>query len=229
MTYRYEMHVHTEPCSGGGAPIEGHIDALIEKGYTGMVVTNHFYNGDNRIDRSLPWEDFVAPYIDDYRRGKAYGDARGFDVLFGVEEHIGGGLEVLVYGISPELLIQHPELRSGDVRTWARVVHEAGGVIYQAHPYRERSYIPKPGPTEALSALDGIEVYNAANLPEANEKAASLARSLGLSTVAGSDGHSHASVGRAGIESEVRIRTERELVDVLKSGAYTVYRADAEK
>ena len=53
--YKYEMHVHTCPCSGGGKDIREHIDDLIAKGYSGMVVTNHFYAGDNRIDRELPW------------------------------------------------------------------------------------------------------------------------------------------------------------------------------
>ena len=63
--YKYEMHVHTT-LSGGGAPIRDHIDALIEKGYQGMVVTNHFYLGDNRVDKSLSWESFVGVYRKDF-------------------------------------------------------------------------------------------------------------------------------------------------------------------
>ena len=64
--YKYEMHIHTSPCSGAGSDIRGHIDALREKGFCGMVVTNHFYCGDTRIDRSLSWEDFVDAYRKDF-------------------------------------------------------------------------------------------------------------------------------------------------------------------
>ena len=32
--YKYEMHVHTCPCSGGGADIRDHVDTLIKKGYS---------------------------------------------------------------------------------------------------------------------------------------------------------------------------------------------------
>ena len=38
--YKYEMHLHTCPCSGGGADIRDHINALIEKGHT-IVIVEH--------------------------------------------------------------------------------------------------------------------------------------------------------------------------------------------
>ena len=79
--YKYEMHVHTSPCSGGGRDIRDHIDDLMEKGYSGMVVTNHFYRGDNRIDRELPWEEFVDAYRQDYLYGLEYANEVDFDLL----------------------------------------------------------------------------------------------------------------------------------------------------
>ena len=39
--FRYEMHAHSYPCSGGGADIEEHIRALIEKGFAGMVIAQN--------------------------------------------------------------------------------------------------------------------------------------------------------------------------------------------
>ena len=79
--FQYDMHVHTCPCSGGGSDIREHIDALIEKGFAGMVVTNHFYYGDNRIDRELPWDRFVDAYRQDYLYGLSYARERDFDLL----------------------------------------------------------------------------------------------------------------------------------------------------
>lgn len=222
--YKYEMHVHTSPCSGGGSDIRDHIDALIRKGYCGMVVTNHFFNGDNRIDRSLPWEEFVDAYRRDYLYGLEYARERDFDLLFGLEEHVGYGQEILLYGITPELIAAHPELRTADAETYAKVVHEAGGLVYQAHPYRAASYILRPTPLECLELLDGIEVYNAGNYPQWNESAQRLAEERGLACTGGSDGHGTDTVGRSGIAVGERIRHNQDLVRVLKSGKYTVLR-----
>ncbi len=224
--YKYEMHIHTDPCSGGGSPICDHIDALIAKGYSGMVVTNHFYFGDTRIDRNLPWAEFVDAYRQDYLYGLAYARTLDFDLLFGLEEHVGYGQEVLMYGITPELIEAHPELKMASADKYAEVVHAAGGLIYQAHPYRDRAYIPRPYPLECLDRLDGIEVYNAGNFPEWNESARRLADERGLACVSGSDGHSTETAGRAGIAVKERIRTNEDLIRVLKSGEYALLQGE---
>ena len=220
--YKYEMHIHTRPCSGGGSDIREHIDELIQKGYSGMVVTNHFYAGDTRIDRELPWEDFVDAYRQDYLYGLEYAKERDFDLLFGLEENVGCGQEILIYGITPELIAEHPELKRASAEAFAEVVHSAGGLVYQAHPYRARDYIRKPFPLECLDQLDGIEVYNAGNEPEWNESARIFAEERGFPCVAGSDGHSVASAGRAGIAVGERIGDNEELIRILKSGEYTI-------
>ena len=224
--YKYEMHIHTAPCSGGGAPIRDHIDALIAKGYSGMAVTNHFYFGDTRIDRDLPWEKFVDAYRQDYLYGLEYARALDFDLLFGLEEHVGYGQEVLMYGITPELIAAHPELKMASAEKYAEVVHAAGGLIYQAHPYRDRPYINRPYPLECLDKLDGIEVYNAGNYPEWNAPAWALADELGLACVSGSDGHSTDTAGRAGIATRERIRNNDDLIRILKSGDYTILQGE---
>ena len=221
-TYKYEMHVHTSPCSGGGAPIRDHIEALIEKGYSGMVVTNHFYMGDTKIDRSLTWSEFVESYRRDYLYGLEYARKRDFDLLFGIEEHVGGGQEILIYGITPFFLESHPELKGADAEKFAEVVHSVGGLVYQAHPYRARDYIPCPFPLDCLDKLDGIEVYNAANCPEWNDSAQRLANEKGLATIGGSDGHSINSVGLSGIAVKKRIKTNAMLIKILKDRDYTI-------
>lgn len=221
--YLYEMHLHTYPTSGGGAPFREHLPVLRERGYRGCVITNHFFGGDTRVHRSLPWRDFVCLYARDYEQARALAAAYDFDVLFGLEEQVGGGREILIYGITPDFLFAHPELRGADVPTWARLVGEAGGVIFQAHPYRHRFYISTPGPHPDLGLLHGIEVYNAGNTPEDNQDAALLAVRGNLPTVAGSDGHSPASAGRAGILSPRRLRTEGDLAALLKANGQKIY------
>lgn len=221
--YKYEMHVHTRPCSGGGADIREHIDDLINKGYSGMVVTNHFYNGDNRLDKTLPWEEFVDAYRQDYRYGLEYAQKVDFDLLFGLEEHVGAGQEILIYGITAEFIAAHPELKMASAEKIAEIVHSAGGLVYQAHPYRARHYVISPFPLDCLDKLDGIEVYNAANEPEWNESAQNLANESGIACIAGSDGHKTGSAGRAGIATRERIRSNDDLVRILKNKEYTIY------
>ncbi len=221
--YKYEMHVHTCPCSGGGKDIREHIDDLISKGYSGMVVTNHFYAGDNRIDRDLPWREFVDAYRQDYLYGLEYAKMVGFDLIFGLEENVGYGQEILLYGITPELIESHPELKRASAEKYAEVVHAAGGLVYQAHPYRARDYIRKPFPLDCLDLLDGIEVYNAGNEPEWNETARIFAEEKGIACIAGSDGHTIGSAGRAGIATRERIRCNDDLVRILKNNEYTVF------
>ena len=226
--YKYEMHVHTCPCSGGGNDIREHIDDLIAKGYTGMVVTNHFYAGDNRIDRELPWRDFVDAYRQDYLYGLEYAQTVDFDLLFGLEENVGYGREILLYGITPELIESHPELKRASAEKYAEVVHAAGGLVYQAHPYRARDYIRNPFPLECIDLLDGIEVYNAGNEPEWNETARIFAEERRIACIAGSDGHKIGSAGRAGIVTKERIGTDDDLVRILKNKEYEIFINGAE-
>ena len=220
--YKYELHLHTSPCSGGAIDIREHINSFIKKGYSGAVVTNHFYNGDNRIDKNQSGEEFTDAYRKDYLYGLEYAQEMDFDLLFGLEEHVGNGQEILIYGITPDLIAAHPELKSGEAEKYAEVVHAFGGLVYQAHPYRARSHIQNPFPLDCISLLDGIESYNAANVPEWNESAQRFADSLGLACIGGSDGHNVLSAGRSGIAVNKRIKTNEDLIKVLKSGKYTI-------
>ena len=72
--YKYEVHMHTyEGSACGKTHAEEYISAFIEQGYDGIIITDHFYHGNTRIDRSLPWEDFVEEFAKDmsWQRPKA--------------------------------------------------------------------------------------------------------------------------------------------------------------
>lgn len=220
--FKYEMHCHTLP-SNGGSPVEEHIDHLISLGFSGLVITNHFRWGSTALDRNMPWADFVEHYRRDWEIGHEYGEKRDFDVLFAVEEHIGGGKEILVYGLTPKFFFDNPELADHELETYSRLVRPAGGLVLQAHPWRVRHYMPDPGPVADLSLLDGIEVFNAGNTPEENEKCAALAAANPrFILTAGSDAHANDSAGRGGIASPHRLRTEADLAELLKSRRHTI-------
>ena len=217
------MHTHTSPCSKCGAMTPDELaEALYSAGYAGAVLTNHFYGGNTGIDRSLPWEEFVGAYKRDWEECVEAAKKYDLDIIFGVEEHLYGGKEVLVFGVNPELIAAHPELKERQPEVWADLVHSVGGLIIQAHPHRVRGYITDPGPLP-LAYIDGIEVYNAANTSEANNSAREFAKEHPeLILTSGADTHSAPTVACGGIAAYERIRDSETLVRVLKSRKYDI-------
>ncbi len=226
MKYKYQLHTHTSPTSKCGKTLPEELaEALREAGYAGCVLTNHFMHGNTGISRDLPWEDFVSHYERDYLECKAAGEKYGLDILFGLEEGVGGPYEILCYGLTPGMLYEHPELREYSAETWYRVMHSLGVLVIQSHPYRicggERN--PKP---LSLSVIDGIEVYNHGNHLEYNERAEAFAKEHpNLILTSGADTHDPASVGFGGIETEERIKDERALCEILRSGKYELLKS----
>lgn len=229
--YLYEMHQHTARCSGcASADSVDVVRALKKAGFSGVVMTNHFFHGYTAVSHELPWEDFVRPYEEDYLIAKAEGDKIGIDVLFGIEEGVGGGKEVLLYGITPKLLYSHPELASMSLvdnkylSHLSHIVREAGGLVYQAHPYRVRDYIKDPQEALPVGLLDGIEAYNACNSEQENALAVQYAKQHNLPITAGSDSHvADFTSGRFGIACPYRLHTEADLAKALRAGDYEVY------
>lgn len=222
-TYKYQMHIHTNPCSRCGMMTPASVcQALYEGGYQGAVLTNHFLHGNTGIDRDLPWDKFIEAYERDYLECKRAAEKYDLDILFGIEEVVEPGLEILCYGLTPEILYNNPELGNWGVEAWSALMRKNGVVLIQAHPYREAGYIPNPGPLP-LEYVDGIEVYNHCNSrPDMNEKAMHLAEeNPHLITVSGGDAHWVENVPFGGIVTKKRIRNEKMLAKILKKRKFT--------
>ena len=224
MSYRYEMHLHSCGCSKCGAsPSTDYIAAAKKLGYAGMVFTNHFYHGNTGVDRNLPWRDFVNAYRDDYLRAKEVGDREGIDVLFGIEEAYRPGKEVLIYGVEPEMVAETPEFRDMTLAEISAFTHGCGGFIVCAHPFRAASYIPDPDTPPDPTVLDAVEICNAHNFPDDDEKAAAFAARENLPGICGGDVHNVTRFGCSGLDFEERVWDNKTLVRLLKSGKYTMF------
>lgn len=201
--YLYETHMHTNQGSqcGGNTGAEM-VRAHKEAGYAGIIITDHHYGGNTAADRSLPWEDWCTSFFSGYRDAKQEGDKIGFPVFCGWEAGF-HGTEFLVYGLTEEWMKKHPELKTCTVEEQYELVHNAGGMVIHAHPFRQRNYIPE---TRLFpDFVDGVEAINAAhNKPDsekygysdeyednlANPRAFEYANKHGLPTTGGSDMHS---------------------------------------
>lgn len=221
MFYRYETHCHGSQCSAcGKSSTQDIVRAFHHAGYAGLILTDHFIRGNTSVDRSLPWETKVRLYYDAYLEAKAVGDELDFDVIFGIEDHFGGGKEVLLYNIDLDFMLSNPDMCDIPLEELVQRVHACGGLVIQAHPYRNRSYIDMSIPPRD-DIVDGFEVYNASNgSPEENIPAFRLAAEKGLLMISGSDTHSVTDrcLAMAGMAFPYRIRTGKEFVDAVKKG-----------
>ncbi len=195
--YLYETHLHTKQGSACANSTGSEMaKACKEYGYTGIIVTDHFFYGNTAVNHELHWEDWVQHYALGYEEAKKTGDAIGLDVFFGWESCY-DGTEFLIYGLTKEWLLKHEEIRDASVEEQFELVKASGGIVIQAHPYREAYYIPEIRLFPEY--VDGVEVLNISNgmkmfgkpLPcVQDEKALEYAKKYDLLMTAGSDAHS---------------------------------------
>ena len=195
--YAYETHLHTSEGSACGRSTGAEMAmACKNAGYSGIIVTDHFFYGNTAADRSLSWKDWVEAYCSGYDNARKMGELIGLNVMFGWEASY-RGTDFLVYGLDKEWLIAHPEIRDASIEEQYEMVHADGGYIVHAHPYREASYIPEIRLFPEY--VDAVEVNNAAHevgkrLPDGsvpyNDKALAYARRYNFPETGGSDIHS---------------------------------------
>ncbi len=222
--YKYDLHVHSFGGSAcGGSTVEEMMKRHKEIGFAGFALTNHFKHGNTGVDRNLPWDEYVKQYVSFYYDALEAAQKLDFDLLFGVEETYDLGKEFLLYGISPEILLKHPELQEFGIENWSKVARENGGFIAYAHPFRNRSYIPDPYAMPDIFFVDGIEIYNMSNTPESNELAVKTFKDSGKIIIAGGDLHSTDFDDTFGIQTTERIKTTEQLARVLKNNNFEIY------
>lgn len=219
--YKFEIHLHTSACSACGvSTAQEMIDAAYEHGYSGIVITNHFYNGNSSVNRELAWEEFVKAYADDYENAKEYGKKKGILVFFGIEEAYSRGKEMLIYGISPQVFADCPEFKDMTLKEKSEFVHRNGGITVCAHPFRNRAYIPNPDFPPDADCFDAIECYNHFNQPEENTKAFVFARNENLLMTSGCDIHNAKDFGKAGIAFYEEVTSYEQFINLFKNGEY---------
>jgi hypothetical protein len=221
MLYKYETHTHTSQTSKcskiSGADLARFYKSL---GYTGIFITDHFFNGNTTVPRDLEWNERVELFIQGYLDAKAEGDKIGLDVFLGWEYSIGGN-DFLVYGLDREWLLKNPDQLTWKLREYMSKAREDGALVIHAHPFREAGYI------ELIRLIprdvDGVEVENSGMLPEVNQRADWYADSYGLIKSAGSDNHSGKRQRLSGIYLPERAKSASDFVRLMKSGQGTIF------
>lgn len=212
--YKYDTHVHTAEASGC-ATASGAEQArrYKELGYDGIIITDHFFNGNSAIHNYYDWYDRVRQFCKGYENAKAEGDKIGLKVFFGIEFSY-FGTDLLTYGVDKDWLYQNDNIMDVSVYEYIKRVHNAGGIIVHAHPFREASYINEVKLMPKW--VDGVEVYNAGNYDEKfNERAKWYAEQYNLPITAGTDNHHLTAERISGICTEQPLESIEDYIDAV--------------
>lgn len=222
--YFYETHLHTSEASACSSSTGEEMALAAKKfGYTGIFVSNHNWYGNSCVDKELEWKEWIHQYCAGYRNAKKCGDEIGLDVFFAYEASY-NGTDFLIYGVDEQWLMEHPEIKDATVKQQYRLIHEAGGMVIHAHPYREAFYIPKIRLFPEY--VDGVEGINATHSSPRNpvllhkdydHKALDYAGEYQLPITAGSDVHNTRMLG-GGMAFREKLCSEQDYIHSILSG-----------
>lgn len=185
-----DLHMHEMRFSKDSyLSLEEIVEIARKRGLDAVCVTDH---------DSMGLKEFAAEYS----------RKTGFPIFVGVEYYSLQG-DILAFGID-----SFPEERI-DAQDFIDYVHEQGGVVVSAHPFRHN----RRGLEENLDTLrgvDAIEILNGSTLPDATMKAVEYARKHGFAVTGGSDCHYPDKVGICATYFPDEIRTMDDLVAAIR-------------
>lgn len=182
-----DMHAHSSGISTCcRIPYDTVIERARETGVEGIVLTNHYVSSYVTDDK---YEEFAERYLEEYQKAKEYGDSVGAKVFFGVEVTVewDKNVHLLVYGVPHSFVTDHPRMCFYPLETLYRTVHEYGGILVQAHPYRRQPRL------QDLNYLDGVEISCHPNHGSScSDEVKKIAETNGKLLTCGGDYHSDA-------------------------------------
>ena len=222
--FLYETHLHTSPVSRCGRfSVRENLAFYKSQGYAGVFITNHFIDGNFGGDRAASYAEQIEFYFSECEEAVEIGRELGIDVFYGVESSY-KGTDFLVYGLSKEWFLAHPEIVDMKRSEFLSLMREDGAFIVQAHPFREEYYIdhiclfPRH--------VEGVEVINASNAEaHMNESARRFADTYGLIYSAGSDNHFAATFNRdlAGVKFSHRLTGVEDFIASMRRGEGEIF------
>jgi predicted metal-dependent phosphoesterase TrpH len=220
--YKFETHLHTSEASACGQATGAEMmRGCKQAGYSGAVVTDHFFNGYCAIRGEYNWEEKVRLFVRGYENAKREGDEIGIDVYFGFEYHCGGGMEFLIYNFDEAQLLAYPEIMTDSFEIVAKRVHDAGGFIIHAHPFREETYIKQPG-LIMPELTDAVEIVNTGNRnPQWDKSAREYAEKYNLCKIGGSDTHWTSSI-KSGVAFAQKPESLEDMINLIKQNKHIV-------
>lgn len=207
-----DMHCHSVASDDARATVEQYlrwIQVLRQRGYRvdGIVLTEH-----RKFDPSVDYTPLAQRY--------------GVTVLKGAELDTRWG-HFLVYGVTEVLLraIDFTDVRM-DARLLMEEAQRCGAIAVPAHPGRYGIGLVEFLAQGADLPLEIIEVLNGGSRRGENERAEALLKERNLKGIAGSDAHFVSTIATCLTAFPAPIRSEGELVEALRAGAFRALRLE---
>ena len=205
-----DLHAHSSGISKCcRIPIEQVIEEAKKVGIDGIVLTNHYQK--NYVADG-DYTAFAARYIAEYEYAAELVKNTDFRIFFGIEVTMekNPGVHMLIYGVKTDFLLAHPMLFDDSQEELYRLVHEAGGILVQAHPMRRQNRLLD------TKYLDGIEIschplYEGTHIDELTP----IAEAADILLTAGGDFHADTHRARCGVYLDDTFTTAKQISDYL--------------
>ncbi len=219
--YKTETHCHTSEVSRCSI-ISGNdlAEFYYSAGYSAIVVTDHFLNGNTTVPRGLAWDKSIDLFCLGYQNAHAAGKKIGIEVLFGWEYSYQGA-DFLTYGLDENWLYDHSDMMTWSLNEYLDKTRADGAAIVHAHPFRTADYIPMIHLNPMR--IDAVETLNASMKDDVNERADWYAESYSKKKFHGSDNHSGPGRPLAGIYTDIKITATKDFAEIIKNGNYLLF------
>lgn len=209
-----DMHAHTSGISRCcRTDAYGVLTAAKEVGIDGLILCNHYDAG--YVDEAGPAA-FAEKYIAEYYHTAMVAAEMGMRLYFGIEvtarKH--NNAHILVYGMEPGFVRENPEIYDYTLEEICAAVHEKGGLVVQAHPFRGNGKLLDTG------ILDGVEInchpiYDDTHCARMQE----IAHEAGIFTTCGGDYHADTYRAICGTYFPDEIQRYEGIINHLKTSA----------
>ena len=217
MQYKTELHCHSKDGSGcSSESAEEIVKKYLVNGYSTVCLTNHF----------LPiWDDSREAWLNEvnekhraYDILKAAAEGTGLNVLYGLEFRLKANYnDYLAFGFTWDYVENMDPKDIDDIGRFSNKVRGDGIYLIQAHPFRYHMTMTNP------DLLDAIEVHNGHTGHESHNMLAELyAEYHHKAKTSGTDSHDPEHIPNSGIITDTEIKTEAQLVEILRSGNYSL-------
>ena len=186
-----DLHMHEKRYSlDSTLALEEIVEIAKKRGLDAICITDHDSMG-------------LREYAEEYSK------KTGFPIFVGIEYFSLQG-DILAFGID-----HYPEERIS-AQEFIDEVHEQGGVVVSAHPFRHNRR-GLEGYLDILKGVDAIEILNGSTLPDATMMAVQYAKKYGFAITGGSDCHYPDKVGICATYFPNEIKTMDDLISAIRN------------
>ena len=219
MKYLYETHCHTSVMSQcSSVSPEQMVELYLANGYTGVIVTEHFLNGNTRLNyneyKGKSYETRVKRFCEGYREVARAAEGTGLSTFFSFEYSY-HGTDILIYGMDEEKLLSFPEILTLGPNELCKQLKGSDYLAVQAHPFRIDSYIPY---IRIFDGVEGIETYNACRNELCNGLSDHYADACHLLKTGGSDLHKASQGVLGGTAFDERVTSIQHFIRLIREG-----------